>query len=141
MRLNRRGWRSCLRVSPLAFLMSGCLEGGDYQGGGRRLEIPGFVDVAADAADDMTTSDDASTADANDADATARQDDADALLDVPRSEPPLVAEDAGQGEAEAAPLDVAPADVRAERPPNSADASDATVDMAVRDVLIEPRRD
>jgi hypothetical protein len=69
--------------------------------------------------------------------------------DAPRSEPAPDVEDEGRVEPEAAPTDVTlsdvnPADARADGPPSSPDATDprdAPVDVPLRDVSAEARRD
>jgi hypothetical protein len=129
-----------LVAAPLLLLASACFDGGDYQGGGRRIEAPGTADVAPDGLDDATTTEDASPDDAD-----PRMEDGaltDASLDLPRSEPEV--QDAGRGETEAAPLDVTPLDVGADGPDGALDAinsSDAALDIPIRDAPTEPRRD
>ncbi|HMJ52545.1 MAG TPA: hypothetical protein VK540_10730 [Polyangiaceae bacterium] len=132
-----------LVAAPLLFLASACFDGGDYQGGGRRIEAPAMVDVASDGIDDATTTEDASP---DDADAPRMEDGAltDASLDLPRSEPPPEVQDAGRGEAEAPPFDVTPLDVGADGPDGALDAtnsSDAALDIPLRDAPTDPRRD
>src|SRR6185503_12195554 len=110
MRLTGRGSGAGAAIVSLALLTSACFDGGDYPGGGRRIEAPGRVDATGDTRDDMTTTEDAST---DDVDAGIEDDGAvvDVSVDAPRSEPPADVEDAGQGEAEGAPGDVASLDV------------------------------
>jgi len=139
--MTRRGSTSGAGLVSLVLLTSACFDGGDYAGGGRRIEAPGRVDGAEDTLDDTT--EDGST---EDVDAGGHDDGpvADAFLDAPSSEPTADVEDAAQGEAEGAPADVTSLDVRTEGPPSSADASepnDTAADAPIRDLTTEPRRD
>jgi hypothetical protein len=145
--MSGRGSGAGAALAWLVLATSACFDGGDYRGGGRRIEAPGMVDVAEDALDDATPSDDASL---EDGDVSSGEDVAvtDASLDPPRDEPPPDVEDAGQGEAEGPRADIAPdltpVDVRSEGPPSSADVSepkDTAADIPPRDVPGDPRRD
>lgn len=147
MAMRLMGWGACrsLIAGPLIVVASACFDGGDYPGGGRIIEAPGKIDVAQDALDDTTPTDDASP---EDGDVSSADDGAlaDIWLDVPRSEPPIDAEDAGRGEAEGGPIDVtsvdvAPPDVSSDGPPGAADVDprDAAADAAIRDVPLERR--
>jgi hypothetical protein len=143
MRLRADGSPFQAVAAALALLASACFDGGDYGGGGRRLEAPGLVDVAEDASVDATTEKDASS---EEVDASEGEEGAvlDAPLDLPPSEPMSDVEDAERDEAEAAPLDVAQVDVRADAPPSSPDVTeprDAFVDVAMRDMTVDVRRD
>jgi hypothetical protein len=143
MRMTGRGAGAGAALVPLILLTSACFDGGDYTGGGRRIEAPGRVDATGDRLDDATTTEDASP---EDVDAGGQDDGAagDVSFEAPRSEPPADVEDAGQGEAEGAPADVTSLDVRTEGPPSSVDAGeprDAAVDVLIRDLPLEPRRD
>ena len=131
-------WPNARAVAPLVLplFVSGCFEGGDYQQGGRRIEAPGWADAADDPRDDATALEDASMEGASEVEDGATSD---GLLDVPRAETPSNVDDAGDGQIEGGP-----SDVRTDGPPSGSDASeprDGGVDIVVRDVPVEPRRD
>jgi hypothetical protein len=148
MRLSVRRAPARIVIAPIFLLASACFEGGEYRGGGRRIEDPGFADVAEDASDDAANEDaPAETSDAH-RDAALRDDgDVDAATDGPRGEPPPELEDAGSGEPDgllpdATPVDVMAVDARADAPPSGPDATDpkdAGADVPIRDAPVERR--
>ncbi len=143
MRLTCRGTHGCALASSFVLLASGCFDGGAYQGGGRQLEPPGFLDVAADIVEDRPVIEDAIGDHAREADAMGRSEEAstDTWLDLPRSEPPPDVDDAGP--TDAPPVDEASVDGRTDVPYDSPDASEPrdAADAPLRDVPVEPRRD
>jgi hypothetical protein len=139
----------CRFAAPLALLASACFDGGDYLGGGRRIEAPAMADVRADTPGDTTTTEDALPEGGG---SPGRQDGdvAETSSDAPRSEPAPDVEDGDRVEPEAAPTDVtmsdvAPADARVDGPPPSSpdatDPRDAALDVPVRDAAADARRD